>query len=561
VTLTGTIVPTFWVDQFDPKTNADAGFTTTITNTEYDLGYITNVWSTWFASPSNPIVSWDSTMDAGGDTNMGSMKIQATYVSGQYNQWVIQDKGPGFNGLGINPPITNWWQLQTFECDVMYAPSSPTNTADNTFGRLQFGVVPPFSEDDFGTAAVPTTNGGQWYHVSLPLTNAVLTDTNLQSITSIFIKQDASAYGGLIGNATLWVDNVKFTYSTAAKPLPPPTLTIQQAEPSLRLFAATFQNPPYNRAEIISSTPNEGWIGHPGASYSYTIKNWPNPANIDQTSIFLIPDGTLPTPGTPTSYNGVDFEATNLLWFTLAPGPTNGSVVGQIVWKVNAAGANPTNTELTFTNGNTVGTWTLQFSGNSTGSVIAPDRTSYPFTIHDSTVSSDFGGGVWAFFGLQPNSAAGAGEYEDWTSISITGVAVPITTDFTAPTAAANFAANWQIMPTVTDVQLVTSATPYWLNWSTAEAAAGQGYYLATATSPLGNTDPNSPLPWVNPEYYNSFSDSVQNQIPSMGGEASMTWALLSTNYLPTVNGQPYQNGGVASKAAYFRLMSPAPTD
>ena len=45
------------------------------------------------------------------------------------------------------------------------------------------------------------------------------------------------------------------------------------------------------------------------------------------------------------------------------------------------------------------------------------------FTIGDPNVATDFANPLVAYFGLQPNSSTGIGQYEDWASIQVNGVA------------------------------------------------------------------------------------------------------------------------------------------
>jgi hypothetical protein len=66
------------------------------------------------------------------------------------------------------------------------------------------------------------------------------------------------------------------------------------------------------------------------------------------------------------------------------------------------------------------------FTSDSTGYVVAPGRVisgSTNFTITDPNVATDFGNPLQAVFGLQPNTAAGQGQYIDYGMIKITGVA------------------------------------------------------------------------------------------------------------------------------------------
>ncbi|HTR43706.1 MAG TPA: hypothetical protein VMH87_19005, partial [Pseudomonadales bacterium] len=77
------------VDQFNPSG---------VNDFNYSGGQINKVWTNWFGTAFQSLV-WDSTMDAGGNPNSGSMKITANF-SGSANQFEVYN---GFNG--INPPV------------------------------------------------------------------------------------------------------------------------------------------------------------------------------------------------------------------------------------------------------------------------------------------------------------------------------------------------------------------------------------------------------------------------------------------------------------------------
>ncbi len=359
--------PFIIVDQFNPTNNPYAG-----TNI-YANGDITNIYANWFGSAFSNVL-WDATMDAQSNPNSGSLKIIANYGTNGGDQFTLMDKGPGFTYAGINPPITNGVGLLTFQCDVRYDPSSPTwvTGGGTNFGALRFGVVPPYGPQDyFGTVQVSVTNTG-WAHVTLPLNASV--DPNLLSIQGLIINEDGASFGNLQGTTTLWIDNMQFTYTNITF-VPPPTLTISQPVPAMRLFAGSVGQ--FDRQEIASVDQQQSWIGgsYP-VSYSFKVLNVP--ASINQTHIFLIPVNS--TPGaSPYGYNGVDFTATNGLWLTIGS-----SGIAILSWKVNQPGANAYQVgtiALTQTNTTAVGTWTLRFTGPSDGTLIGPTTNN---TFHHS---------------------------------------------------------------------------------------------------------------------------------------------------------------------------------
>jgi hypothetical protein len=538
------------IDEFNPTNNAFAG-----TNIYADVanGQITNVYNLWTGYGGNDAVDptnilWDPTQDAGGATNSGSLKIIANFTGA--NQYVLWDRGPN-NTFALNPPITNGNSLLTMEFDIKYDPSSPTvvNGTVTNYGHFEIGVVPPYtSATDLGTFDYNVTNSG-WVHVSVPLTP--IGNDSLQSISGIFLKQYGGFYGPLNGTTTLWIDNLKLTFTNLPPAIPPPTVAIEKAKPGLRIFAGSIAGQ-FDREEVTSTGQGQSWIGgtYP-VSYSFSLLSYP--ANIGQTHIFLLPVNALTAGNTPWGYNGVDYSfASNAVWLSLNPGPTADTVIANVLWKTNHTGANPDQTALTFTNTGVLGTWTLQFNSANSGVVVAPDAVQHPFTINDPGISTNFANPMVSYFGLQPNSTAGEGEYEDWGFISISNVADGnIMEDFTkegadfsgSPLASpsGNFRSDISALPAGV-VIVRTNLDRFWVNWT----LPAINYSLGTATNLV------SPTQWINPAFYSGYNDQVNPR-----GNASQfgpkMWALLPTDDLPTVDGNP---GSPPAPTAFFTVST-----
>ena len=549
VTLSGAGVPTIIVDQFNPTNNPYAG-----TNV-YAAGQITNIYANWFGSAFSNVV-WDASMDAQSNANSGSLKITANFGVNGGDQFLVMDKGPSFSYAGITPAITNGIGLLTFQCDVRYDPSSPTwiTGGGTNFGNLQFGIIPPYtSQDVVGAVTISVTNTG-WAHVTIPL-NAV-TDPNLLSFSGIFIKMDGANYGNLQGTTTLWVDNLQFTYTNITV-VPLPVMSAQKANPSLRVFAGDTSSQ-YSREEVATVDQSQSWIG--GAyPVTYSFRLLSPPGGIGQTHIFLVPVNS--TPGaSPYGYNGLDYTSTNGLWLTLNPGPSAGTMVATVSWKTNLPNKNPYDAggtvALVYTNTGVVGTWTLQFDSPTTGSVTGPGGGAHSFTIADGTVSTDFANPLVAYFGLQPNSTAAEGLYEDWASITVTGVAgTKENEDFTTATSQDITASGyWHSMAAkAASLAIVPKNVQpaYWLNWT----LPAVNYDVATGTNLLAAGTDNTPGGWMLPEYYNNYNEST---LPGEAQQGTKIWVLLPSPYLPTSNGQP---GGPIAPNGYFRLLNPPPAN
>jgi hypothetical protein len=512
---------------------------------DYADGDITNVWWNWFGSAFQSL-SWDPSSDASNNPNSGSLEINLNWSNG--TQFVVWDQGEAndYYALGISAlTYTN------FQCDVRFAPGSASDTGtagQAIFGHLRFGDrTSSYGQDWFGAVDVAATNTN-WVHVSVSL-NAI-TDTNLLDIQGLIIGIDEGFYSlNLNGISTLWVDNIKFTGPGAVVTQGPPVLKMAAAVPGLRIFAGSSVNN-YDREELATVDQSQSWIGgsYP-VTYAFTLQDYP--ANIYQTHIMLVPVNTsgqanMGNAGTVNEY--IDYQASNELWMVLAP--VAGGVSASVQWKVGSPNANPGNTALTITNATAVGTWKLTFTSASQGTLTAPGASPAAFTISDPNVSTDFANPLVAYFGLQPNSTAGEGEFEDWSNITVTGVTgVQENDTFAADSSLNSIWANNSA--SLTSLQLVpASAEPaYWVNWS----LPAFGYALGTSDNIAGSTV--APYPWMLPEYYNNYGGSGNGTIlPGIANQGTNSWVLIPSTCLPTSNGQP---GGPIAPTGFFELINP----
>jgi hypothetical protein len=223
---------------------------------------------------------------------------------------------------------------------------------------------------------------------------------------------------------------------------------------------------------------------------------------------------------------------------------------------------NPNVTATQFTNSTAIGTWSLVFTGPNAGHVVAPGNVilgSTAFTIADATVTTDFADPLFAAFGLQPNTTAGEGAYEDWGMISITGVVDGNEMeDFTQESsdigvATANLTPSgffdnaMSALPASLVIQTTNDA--WWVNWTHPALNFG----LATSTN---LTKPN----WINPGYYSGYTDTNAPRItPAASPFGANYWALLPKDDLPTANGLPNANPpayGPLAPDAFFLLST-----
>jgi hypothetical protein len=521
----------------------------------YATNGITNVYSEWFGNGITSL-SFNPNVNVSGNTNSnGAMQINFTWnaATDGYQQWLLWHGNAntylptvagGTTGIGY-PTYTN------VSCDVRFDPSSVTN-AVGVYGviRLMARGVGDFNQPWLNDSYMTITDAN-WHHISGQLLG---TSVDAQSVGDIVIGEDVNAYAGgrLTGNQILYVDNIKATGPLVSAPLPPPTLSGPlPATPGLRIIAGSTANN-YDRAEITTVPQTESWIGASGhVNYSFTLLSYPK-ANINQTMIEIAPfnpsSGPQPLGG---SYPGggnesFDFETTNLIWLALAP-LGNGEVTATVMWKTNDPGANPTNRALVFTNSTAIGTWTWTFTGPNTGTVTGPGTVvngpaagpAEPFTIADPNVSTDFQNPAVAIFGLQPNSTAGEGLWEDWASTSISGLpSGNINDDWTHQTS--DFSANSGISPdgnwsaqgsaNPPEIIIANSNDAYWFNWTVPVPAAGFG--IVAGTNLL-----TSPSTWVDLPFYANNTDYFPPRANSAVLLGNKYWTLIPYDDLPTVNG------------------------
>jgi hypothetical protein len=345
---------------------------------------------------------------------------------------------------------------------------------------------------------------------------------------------------------------------------PPPIMGIQAANvPELRIFAAPTAGSTSDRTELATLDESQSWVGQSGpVSYSITLLDYPNPENIQQTHILLVPTafagqanlGNEYTPGQPPTPNeNIDYQATNGMWLTIFPNGTNG-FTGTVSWKTNQPNSNPYQTgvvALVITNSTIVGTWTLTFNSASTGTLTAPGASPVPFTINDPTASTDFANPMIAYFGLEPNGTLGEGQYEDWGGISVSGVAgINENENFTTESSDNIYASGfWQVnsasaTAAETGVEIVsTNDFPaYWVNWTLPAA----NYLIAENTNLMSHT-------WINPAYYSAYNSAFETApIGAAAQEGTKMWVYLPWQTLPTKDGGQNEPVTSVSTNAWF---------
>lgn len=398
-------------------------------------------------------------------------------------------------------------------------------------------------QSNVSTAFFPSAGSG-YQHVSVPLAsfntaNAALlnpTDTNFSFFIAAYMAGHTYA-----GTVEIDLANIFITESNPP-PHPPPIMTITAAKPALRVFAqdhtATYNQEGFGTVDI-----NQSWVGvatpaNP-VSYSITLADFDTVNNYTLYVQFL-QNGS---PGDPFGvYNGQNA----LVWNITHQGSGFTTAVN---WKTNLPQGGENNNALTLTTTTTTGrgTWTLFFTNNTDGTVIAPDGTSGTFSL-DPMVAADFANPLIIDFGTAPNNTGGFGQWIEFSKIAITNVIDGNEYDDFTQDASLNTSLwnpGFSLNNNPPSVYQVPPGTNYWVNWTLPD----EGYGLGTKASLKGGTNV-----WFSPDYYGN--GVVTNTGPTaMGGITR--WTLIPAGCLPTVDGT---QGGAPSPTGFFRLSNPPPT-
>jgi hypothetical protein len=216
-----------------------------------------------------------------------------------------------------------------------------------------------------------------------------------------------------------WMANLKMIARIV--PVAPPTMSIKKVKPGLNFvqgsISGQFDRQSIRTVNSTTGTPiNYSWVGAATAgnpvTYSFNISQWTAP---DLNFHIYI------TPGVGGE-SASDYNETNVMILQIGQQPPDGTVV-RLIWKTNFPSFNGTNTAVMVTNQSLLGTWQLQFTSDTAGAIIAPDSTSYPFTVDPGLVTG-LANPVYITFGLNPsvNSPTIVGESVVVSQIAIQGV-------------------------------------------------------------------------------------------------------------------------------------------
>ena len=465
-------------------------------------------WQWWGESPYQFV-----TNDVNNGSTSGSLYIANTLSGGTLwskaggdNQWCVAYDLNGTNGggsynSGVSLDLTLYTNVQvSFKYDAANSdfPLHDLNTNGGDAGLI-FGVTgnaEGWDQNWLGAAALPDASSNAWVTLNYPVTAISLGHSGATAINAVIFKKysgagiynDTNEVSLTNSRMAFFVDHVVFQPSS--KPLPPPSVGLQNTTPGLNLFNGATSI--YQRESLRATNSNFSWfnVGHP-VSYSYTITSYPQGVGRSgfQNHIFLVPGA-----GTVTE-TGPDWNEANIVMLDLE-NATNGGMQWNFRYKTNEANANSfmygAGTIATLNCSTAVGTWTCTFNNNTNVTLTDPLGDFTNFNIPDDasfSTASLFANPLELYFGVQAGSTTMLGQVATFGSFTVTGAASSFTDNFLADSVINTNL--WTVDANdSTSVQLVNAAQPYWVTMTTPNA----GYsviYSPTLQHPLSWTSPS----------------------------------------------------------------------
>ncbi len=411
----------------------------------------------WWAAAAQTY-EFDATVDAGNDAASGSMKITAAFdlaVNGGDNQFAARYDVATFNG-------TEYTNL-TF--DIRFAGTSPLQ--DNTFGNLEYGLMASdFSAIQLGTVSIPAGTEG-WTPVSARIDPAT---AKLDNIRAVWFKIWSGGGNGMTGTSVIWVDNVTLNANTNVAPPPPPTIGMSKGNPGLKVFASQA-GAQYGRQSVYTrNSTGYSWVGA-GApvTYALTVADYPGGANSGfQTHLFLVPGA-----GLPDWENSPDWNEPNLIFLDIGNG-ADGTGYASLRYKTNLPNGNsmvynanpesgPVGTIASVGSPSPNGTWSITFNNDTDVTLAAPGGATATASLPAEAVAL-FSGSMHVYAGIQPNRLENIGQSVTFKRLEITGVASPISEDFTS--AGVLTGETWNVSAVDrAGLVPVPSDAAFWLSW------------------------------------------------------------------------------------------------
>jgi len=480
---------------------------------------VSNNWS-WENWSNTTEIEADDTLDAGGSTGIGSLKMLCEFPNnpGGYSQCVIT----GVLGYTVDAESL----YSAIECDLRLDPASYPRIDGVHYGQFEINLRngPNWDWTQVGTIQLTSVNTN-WTHLSFPI------KAPADAVHRITLKLGEN---NLTNTVILNIDNLRWIENT--NPVAPPTMSIQRSKPGLNLLAGTGGQYDRQNIAVASTAPSVTWVGATDpVSFSVTIADFPgtNYAGIDN-HIYLVPDG-ITAPGTE---NSPDWNEPSVMLIQTAVG-TDGTATMTFRYKTNYPNSNgaptttggsqyfnsdpsvgPVGTLGSVSSPTPIGTWTVKLNTDTTITLTAPGGATTNLVM-PAADAAQFSGNILFYTGVQPNQLANIGQAVILSGVKITQGSTTVEDHFTtAPLSTDNWVVNAN---NAADVQVVTPADPFWVSWTT--PASNFGLQASPSLS--------SPTNWV---------DIAAT--PTLIG--TQMRALINSTNVPSAN------------QGFFRLLKPA---
>ena len=456
-------------------------------------------WLSWYSLTGGPM-SGDPTNDAGGDPTSGSLYVSMPFTgSGQQEEiFGTFDNQYGYDGTATIPLniVTN------VSFDIYVDPATTPDGSGN-YGSVLMSLIDSGWTGGGRTAAwtnfltIPAAANGHWVHMS---DSAILQEclamqgAGFTSVAGIgFYFQ---SYGGYpTSTLNVWIDNITVQTSTAPPPPPPPPTVALPAKTvqGLNVFFSTGGGSDRQEVELNNNS-GLSWVGQTGSgpvSYSFTISSFPNQgAYSGEAYLFLIPNpaakegapdyneancAVMEVQRTATGAQAVfqykvnDANDNGMIYnrapYTNAPGSWDG------VTTLTSNGTNVWAEEGTLTNvqsATVLGTWTLTFTTDTNGMLVAPDGTIANFAIPSYYITNFAAPANFnVYLGGQADSSSYLDQAVVFSNFAIAGLgASDMNETFVGETALSSAWTNIYATGPA-GVLIVPPTAPYWISWST----------------------------------------------------------------------------------------------
>jgi hypothetical protein len=393
------------------------------------------------------------------------------------------------------------------ECDVKVDTSLSTLYSDGSdYGAFTIairdawatGASGPYNCTPNSIPLTATAFGDTWQHLKLVLPSSGAGGNPITNSPGF----DITLVGNYMGPVVLYVDNIELT-----KLVTKPAITglLPGTPGGLKMNVDADGTANNNDQEGISSPAgaNAGtnffWINQTPATYSFSLTNFPSPAAAPSfdAHVYLCNGDSITAFagdfGYNQTYSGAPYNVLDYLGMHVQNG-TSGGVVAIIDWKTNAPNSNAGNKiQFVFpTMASANGTWALNFSDNTHGTIVAADGSVNSFTLPDfysdpNYVANFTPATSMVQFGVFKNGQSANNNMGcTFTQVLVTNNVngVMFNDNFAGPGLTANY--PWQVTQYYQDAANRTQWQPYgtawWLEWG----LSGSGYGVQSVSSLTG---------------------------------------------------------------------------